>query len=325
MLSNTGGVTSAPGYAAGVHICVVETDANGCRSTPDCKSTNLNTCSTLVFTGNNTGGNAFMAFDPCSCNGDQVLNADGTVAMTGTFSETVTVNGPPNLNVRIRTISASSGSDPNLIPLPLVETPANSGTYVVTFNHLDRIGYNISEFEYSTAADPTNFMLVTDGITPISISNRCAYPRIVCSPILASTMDITDAPINLSLTELSTDITFPGSISTFTINGTASIIFDPATSPAMVGTNTILATYDFTTGTGVGGLPAPGAPAIPIDADGDPTNGVCPIALPAKTITVVGDDAAIPTLSEWGLMIFGLLILNICVLFLYRKEQILLE
>ena len=193
---------------------------------------------------------------------------------------------------------------------------------MVTFNHLDRIGYSISEFEFSTAADPTNFMLVTDGITPLSISNRCAYPRIVCSPTLASTMDITDAPINLSLTELSTDITFPGSISTFTINGTASTIFDPANSPVMVGTNTILATYDFTTGTGVGGLPAPGAPAIPIDADGDPTNGVCPISLPAKTITIVARATVIPTLTQWGLLIFGLLILNMGVLLVYRKNQL---
>ncbi len=37
----------------------------------------------------------------------------------------------------------------------------------------------------------------------------------------------------------------------------------------------------------------------------------------------VWNEAAVPTMSEWGLMIFGLLILNMAVMFVYQQEQVL--
>ncbi len=37
----------------------------------------------------------------------------------------------------------------------------------------------------------------------------------------------------------------------------------------------------------------------------------------------VWNETAVPTMSQWGLMIFGLLILNIAVMFVYQQEQIL--
>ena len=114
------------GSAGQGDVTITITDVSGGACTVVETVTDPGACSTFVFTGNNTGGNAFMAFDPCSCNGDQVLNADGTVAMTGTFSETVTVNGPPNLNVRIRTISASSGSDPNSVSYTHLTLPTKA-------------------------------------------------------------------------------------------------------------------------------------------------------------------------------------------------------
>ncbi len=40
-------------------------------------------------------------------------------------------------------------------------------------------------------------------------------------------------------------------------------------------------------------------------------------------VRTVEECSAVPTMSEWGLMIFGLLVLNLGVVFLYRREEIL--
>ena len=129
--------STAPGSAGIGDFNLTITDGTDATCTASISVADPGVCSDFVFTGNNTGGTMFMAKDPCTCNGDQVLNSNGSVAIPGTFSETVTVNGPPNLNVRIKTISASTGSDPSLPVSALTETPIGSGTYVITFNHID--------------------------------------------------------------------------------------------------------------------------------------------------------------------------------------------
>ncbi len=275
--------------------------------------------------GNSNGSNMFMGDDPCSCNGNQVLNADGTVATPGTFSEVVTITGPANLFVRVKTITDAALNPFTLSDNRLTETPPGSGTYEITFNHTDRLGYSITEFEYaSTAAEVAagTYTLVTSGapdFDPVTISNVCAYPRVICSP-LASSLMTTDAPINLSVTELSKDVSFIG-VTQFTINNSTVVTaFDPASTSVVVGNNIVVGIYDIEEGTGMGGTIA--TPAIPINVSGP---GVCPISLPAKSIQVIAPPVAantIPTMSQWGLIIFGLLILNMGIVLLYRRENL---
>lgn len=162
------------------------------------------------------------------------------------------------------------------------------------------------------------YAVVTSGapmFTPVTISNVCGYPRVVCSP-LASSFTTTDAPINLTLTELSTDISFTGNTQ-FTINSTVATVFNPAISPVISGNNDVVGTYDIQAGTGMGGTLT--APAIPIDGS---AVGVCPVSV-SKSVQVSGvvdQVEPIPTMSEWGLMIFGLLMLNLGVFFIKRVE-----
>jgi len=203
----------------------------------------------------------------------------------------------------------------------LTETPANSGTYQVTFNHADRTGYAITEFVFSVDGGVTfNPVTESDGLTPITISNVCAYPRVVCDPVIPSSIVPSDPPIILGLRETSTDISFttlPGD-PIFTLNGSIPItVFDPSDPNLDLGNYTIEGIYDINAGTGRDGTLA--NPATPIDKDGDPSNGVCPVTIRGKQVVL----ETIPTMSEWGLMIFGLLILNISVVFLKRREELL--
>ena len=200
--------TVAPGQIS-APLAVMVTNINGCTAS---FSVPLVACPAAFTVDNN-----FSAADPCSCNGDQVLNADGSVATVGTFEETVTLTGPPGLQVQI---GAAIGM---LNPMTaLTETPANSGIYQVTFNHADRTGYAITEFVFSVDGGVTfNTVTESDGLTPITISNVCAYPRVVCDPVIPSPILTSDPPITLGVRETSTDISFtalPG-YPIFTLNG----------------------------------------------------------------------------------------------------------
>ena len=159
-----------------------------------------------------------------------------------------------------------------------------------------------------------------DGLTPISLSNVCAYPQIACATALPNTMNITDAPIDLGVNLISTgspNFVPLGGFPKITVNGVETNTFDPSSSFAQVGNNTILMTYDFVGGTGDNGTIA--NPALPLDLDGDINNGVCPVSLPAKTIVIA---EPIPMMSQWGLIIFGLLILNLAIGFVHKKTAI---
>jgi len=299
----------------------------------DCSFSNLNAgtapnqCSISFTDANgNSGGTTdmFMAEDPCTCNGDQELNADGSVATTGTLSETVTVSGPSGRSLQIPSNAATIGlldpttGNPFTYPIPLIETPMGSGTYTITFNHVDRVGYNIAEFQFLNAGG--NYETIT---TPtfdnIALGNVCAYPIVQFSPALASEINIEDPIINLGVSLVGSIPTFTQlGTSTFTVNNTVATTFNPADN---LGANTIVGTYDIVSGTGQGGTLA--APAIPLDADGNPANGVCLIEVSAAVN--VTEATLIPTMSQWGLMIFGLLIMNLGVYFVYRKELTILS
>ena len=263
-------------------------------------------------TGGSSGGNPFMAEDPCSCNGDQVLNADGSVATVGTFEETVTITGTAGLQVRV---AAATGMLNTTLPAMMTETSA--GTYEITFNHTDRVGYSISRFEFSNNGG-VGFSTVTDGTNPVTISNVCAYPRVVCNVVIPSSITPNDPPITLSLNETSTDVSFTPltGFPRFTVNGNPATIFDPSDPTLNLGNYTIVGTFDIMAGTGQGGTTS--NPAIPIDKDNDANTGVCPVRLTKTPFTL--NPAPIPTMSEWGLIIFGLLVLNMGVFFIRKKE-----
>ena len=307
---------AAPGIDPAEYSVTV-TNTNGCSASFMLDPSACPSAFTVDNTGGSEGGNPFMASDPCSCNGDQVLNADGSVATVGTFEEIVTVTGPAGLQVRV---AAATGMLNTILPASLTEMPVGSGTYQIEFNHTDRAGYNITRFEFSTDNGVTfNTVTGMDGLTPITVSNVCAYPKVVCSPMIPSSIKPTDAPIVLGLSETSTDVNFMTltGYPQFTINGNMATVFDPSDPSLLAGNYTITGIYDITAGSGQNGTAL--NPAIPVDKDGDASNGVCPISAPAKAVDLV----TIPTMSEWGLMIFGLLIMNLSVVFLKRREELL--
>ena len=107
---------------------------------------------------------AVSIHDPCAC-----LN-NATTLLDGQFSDSVVVWGPTGQMWEVSQISGLfdiMSSAPPAAPTPiaigtmLVESPAGSGTYVLTGIHVDSIGYSIS---------------VTNGTTTLSINNFCVYP-----------------------------------------------------------------------------------------------------------------------------------------------------
>lgn len=301
------------GSAGAGNVTVTITDATDATCTIQAMVTNSRQCSF-----NFTGSNSFMAIDPCSCNGDQVQNIDGTVDTKGTFSETVTVTGSAGLTVRISSNTMNTGIlDPStkvamILPANLTET--SPGNYQITFYHEDRTGYNIEEFEFSNGGA---FMVVNAGLTPVKISNVCAYPQMVFSPAIPTNVQPTDPAFTLgaNLVPVATPtFTSLAGHPVFKVNGNSATSFNPATTVG--GNNVIIGTHDIMAGTGMGGTIT--APAVPLDGD-VAVDGVCPIMV-SSTIAVVGDT--IPTMSEWGLLIFGLLMLNLGVFAIQRKMKV---
>jgi len=293
-----------------------------------CSITFTDTTGTTGMAGAGGMMQMFMAEDPCSCVGDQVQNANGTVTTVGSFDETVTVRGPSGLNVQVALNAATrgllklDGSRTSInFPAAMTETVVGGmSDYTIDFRHLDGAGYNIAEFEFSTPAAPATFIPIT---TPtfdlITISNQCTYPKVSFSPALPSQMLLANAPITLgvnvapmplySTAETVNGINYP----LFTVNGDTVTTFDPSRN---IGTNTIVGVYDFAAGSGEGGTSA--NPAKPLDKDMDATNGVCPVQIQSSILVT---EEVIPTMSEWGLLIFGLLMLNLGLMLIFHYQE----
>ncbi len=214
--------------------------------------------------------NAFGATDPCTCNGDQGVN---NMVGDGTFSETVTINGPADVMVRIATETV--GTTDLVLPAMATQTGAGTGAYNITFNHVDREGYDITLVEFSTDGGIT-WMTATDtNGDPIAISNQCAYP--ILDFAFDSPLCSTASPINLSTslnTTVSGTFTPDASGTTFTVDGNAATTFDASTAGA--GSHTIIGTYITDNGTGQGGTTI--NPAVATNASS------CPITVEAQTI-----------------------------------------
>ncbi len=151
--------TTASGTAGGGDGTVVVTDGT-CETVLTLPDTG--TCSPLswiwdIFIG-----------DPCACNDDQSGNGAGD----GTFSELVGItitdsNGDPITGVNV-CVGIGSG-----IPLNTPFTDNGDGTYSLTFNHVDAVGYSI---ETIVDCDSGNLLLGTAGT--ILVANTCYYPVI---------------------------------------------------------------------------------------------------------------------------------------------------
>ncbi len=227
--------------------------------------------------------NDFSANDPCACNNDQSANGAGD----GTFSETVTVTGPPGLIVQASV--ASSGMD---IPAPAAFTEVAPGRYVLTFNHVDRLGYQVF-VEFSSDGGNTFDNALNAAGNQLTISNVCAYPVIAFTTALPNQLCADDAAINLILVETSTDVTFSPLTTTVTVDGGGAAATPFLFSPAVVGAgaHTVTATYDYSVGTGMGGTLA--NPAIPINA--------CPVSF-TQNVTINALPTATAACSENGLI-----------------------
>lgn len=131
---------------------VTPTGANGCPGDPFTVIIELDNCEVTIL-------------DPCTC----LDNA--TTLANGQFSEIVEVTAPTGQTWTVVTapgLYQTASPAPPAAPLPvtvgtpLVETPAGSGTYLLTGKHVEALGYSIS---------------VTNGSVTLSISNTCYYPN----------------------------------------------------------------------------------------------------------------------------------------------------
>ena len=204
--------------------------------------------------------------DPCSC-----LNNATTLA-NGQFGETITVNAPAGQTWTVSSVtglfSSASGAPPTP-PTPIAVGTvlvASGTTYTLTGRHVDAIGYTVS---------------VTNGRgTTLTVSNSCAYPNPVINGLDGAFC------LNSPAVTLSGD---PGDANiagqSFTVNGTAATVFNPAT--LGVGTHTVVYTVN-------GGLPkASGA------SDPGCTQGVSKqVQIIATSSTVVCNDNVQLSLDE---------------------------
>lgn len=241
--------------------------------------------------------NNFEAADPCICNGDQ---GDNNQAGDGTFNETVTVTGPTGLMVRVATETNGAITANTL----MTESPAMSGSYILNFDHQDRLGFNITLFEWSADGGATWTTATDASSTVVMISNVCAYP------VLSSTLEPTTCNIYggldlVTVLSLNATIDNPSPLYTptipaglsFTIDGVAATILDP--SSLAIGVHTLVTTYTYDNGLGDGGTSA--NPSIGLD------NINCPVVY-TQTFEIA-ECEPIPTMGEWGLIILGLLLL----------------
>ncbi len=215
--SDIGGSAIAPAYAVSptiVFVCITETDANGCVSNPVCGMTAPVNCSgpTITYDGGLS--------DPCDCNDDQTMNGAGD----GTFTETVVyTTSPATPGLSLCVSNSSTG-----VTAGTAFTDNGDGTYEVTFNHIDGIGFSLSVADCSD--------LDTDIAGPIA--NICDYPIIALN---LNTACDDDAAIDLlPLASETTGGAFAGGFS-FSGTGVTGTLFDPVA--AGVGMHPITVDY----------------------------------------------------------------------------------
>lgn len=137
------------------------------------------------------------ASDPCSCNDDQSENGAGD----GTFSELITVEGIPGLD--LCAASSSTGISNPSSPangsghFPFMETPidAQTSSYAFSFDHIDAVGYTVDFVNCTTGAPIT--VELEDGSNATSISNTCYYPIIAFMVDLDNVCAGDAAPVTL--------------------------------------------------------------------------------------------------------------------------------
>lgn len=180
------------------------------------------------------------ASDPCICNNNQTANGAGN----GTFSETITLEGEPSLQI-CAAASSSGVINPSIAigsPFPETIVDASTSSYTISFEHTDAVGYTINFVDCGTGLPVT--VTLENGSMVTSISNTCYYPvidfQIDGTGVCAN--DLTPLDLMATLTNDN-----PGGLGTFGGNfsymgtGVTGSQFDPMT--AGPGTFTITATY----------------------------------------------------------------------------------
>lgn len=248
------GIQAASTYA----VTATRTDI-----TPNCSYTVSNSIAAITFCITPTA----QVADPCTCNNNQTT--DGS--QTGTFNETVVVNGSgPGQTWTVATIAPLvAGTAPTLAVNTVLSAVINSGSngidddgdgstdepdeayiYSVSFVHTDDAGYT------ATIEGPA--ALGTGGNQTLNIANRCQYPEIIFGANPAASYCVTGAmpSVALSVTEANS----MAGTATFSGTGVSGTTFAPTGG----GTYTITAVYQSTAGTGKGGTV--GTPATPANA-----------------------------------------------------------
>lgn len=209
---------------------------------------------------------AAQVADPCSCNNDQT--ADGS--QTGTFNETVAVNGSGAGQTWTVTSVAPlvAGTAPTLTAGTVLSAVADSATngidddgdgstdepdeanmYSVIFVHTDDHGYTAT---IEGPAAPG-----TAGNQILNISNVCKYPEIIFGANPLGTYCVSGTGTMPSISLSATEATSMAGTTTFSGSGVSGTTF----TPTGAGTYTITATFTSTPGTGKGGTA--GSPAVP--------------------------------------------------------------
>lgn len=232
--------------------------------TPNCSYTVSKNIAAITFCITPT----VQVADPCTCNNNQTT--DGS--KTGTFNETVVVNGSgPGQTWTVATIAPLvAGTAPTLAVNTVLSAVINSGSngidddgdgstdepdeayiYSVSFVHTDDAGYT------ATIEGPA--ALGTGGNQTLNIANRCQYPEIIFGANPAASYCVASGAmpsVALSVTEANS----MAGTATFSGTGVSGTTFAPTGG----GTYTITAVYQSTAGTGKGGTV--GTPATPANA-----------------------------------------------------------
>ena len=261
------GVQTASTYS----ITVTRTDV-----TPNCPTVKTVNIAAIPFCVTPTA----QVADPCSCNNDQT--SDGS--QTGTFNETVAVNGSgPGQTWTVTSVAPLvAGTAPTLTAGTVLSEIANSATngidddgdgstdeadeanmYNVMFQHTDDRGYTATIEGPAAVGTPGNQIL--------SISNVCKYPEIIFGANPLGTYCVSGGSSMPSIALSATEATSMAGTTTFSGSGVSGTTF----TPPGAGTYTITATFTSTAGTGKGGTA--GTPVAP--------NNSC-ITKESKTTTV---------------------------------------
>ncbi len=156
--SNTTVTVSVPANTNGVFtynlISVKDASATTCSSsitTMNVATVTIEDCSVIIS-------------DPCTCENNAPIIANGTFTNAGTFGETITVNAPTGQTWKVSSVTGlyqdAAASTPVAVNDLFSET--SPGVFTLKGYHIDSIGYAIS---------------VTNGRgTTLSASNKCFYP-----------------------------------------------------------------------------------------------------------------------------------------------------